>query len=163
MRFFDTINRQEMRKRIIFGVVCALYVCSVWAAVRGSDVVLRATNVETTNRDTANIPSRIAVNSRSVSSRVANPIRSVKSRGGMATTRATKTVARAGTSGPRGAITMAATRPARTASKTVSRATTTNIVTNTFDAAHTECQEAYFTCMDQFCALQNEKYNEKSR
>ena len=39
----------------------------------------------------------------------------------------------------------------------ISRATT-NIKTRTFDSNYNTCRDAYFTCMDQFCAIQNESY-----
>ena len=35
---------------------------------------------------------------------------------------------------------------------------TTNIKTKTFGESYNSCRDAYFTCMDQFCAAQNESY-----
>lgn len=32
------------------------------------------------------------------------------------------------------------------------------VASNTFDIQYTECRDAYFTCMDQFCAQQNDTY-----
>lgn len=41
----------------------------------------------------------------------------------------------------------------------VSRATKdTQLATKTFSTNYTECRDAYFTCMDQFCANQNDTY-----
>ncbi|MFQ6739543.1 MAG: hypothetical protein ACLRFJ_02660 [Alphaproteobacteria bacterium] len=36
--------------------------------------------------------------------------------------------------------------------------TATNIATQTFDSGYNVCRDAYFTCMDQFCAQQNDSY-----
>ncbi len=45
----------------------------------------------------------------------------------------------------------------RDKSNLISRATTT-VATNTFGTGYNSCRDAYFTCMDQFCAKQNETY-----
>ena len=37
-------------------------------------------------------------------------------------------------------------------------ATTATVSTRTFDANYNSCRDAYFTCMDQFCAIQNDTY-----
>ena len=47
------------------------------------------------------------------------------------------------------------TRSAKTVN--VSRAAAT-VKTRTFDTNYNSCRDAYFTCMDQFCATQNETY-----
>ncbi len=46
------------------------------------------------------------------------------------------------------------------ASNTTARATTiaASTVTNTFGTGYNACRDAYFTCMDQFCATQNDTY-----
>ena len=46
-----------------------------------------------------------------------------------------------------------ATTPTR-----ISRAATSNIKTRTFGNNYNSCRDAYFTCMDQFCAIQNDSY-----
>ena len=38
------------------------------------------------------------------------------------------------------------------------RAATTSTQSNTFGAGYNACRDAYFTCMDQFCATQNDTY-----
>ena len=61
----------------------------------------------------------------------------------------------------RGALTTSAVRHLRSIPRTNTRAAilpTENVQTITFGNNYTECQQAYFTCMDQFCALQNDKY-----
>ncbi len=45
----------------------------------------------------------------------------------------------------------ATARPGRTA-------TTPTVATNSFGPEYTDCRDAYFSCMDQFCAMQNETY-----
>ena len=40
----------------------------------------------------------------------------------------------------------------------ISRVATTNVKTHTFGDNYNSCRDAYFTCMDQFCANQNENY-----
>jgi len=67
---------------------------------------------------------------------------------------------------PRGAITTAAERTttrtvrAASSSRASSRAATTGatVATTTFDNRYDQCQNAYFTCMDQFCATIDDKY-----
>ena len=48
-------------------------------------------------------------------------------------------------------------RSATTQAKTA-RSTTNASTTNTFGTGYNTCRDAYFTCMDQFCAKQNESY-----
>lgn len=110
------------------------------AAVRGTSSVSR---LETATRTTA---ARTAT-----SSRGQNNI--------------TRTATRVSTRNPRGAITSAVERGARTArttqsSRTSARATITptTVPTITFDSRYEQCQNAYFTCMDQFCAQTDDKY-----
>lgn len=51
-------------------------------------------------------------------------------------------------------ITRSATTPRRTARAT----TTTSVTTRAFGTNYENCRDAYFTCMDQFCATQNDAY-----
>ena len=68
---------------------------------------------------------------------------------------ATNTIARSATS----SVARSATSSATTARSTA-RATTTasSTVTNTFGTGYNQCRNAYFTCMDQFCATANDSY-----
>ena len=78
----------------------------------------------------------------------------------------TRTAVRTANRNPRGAITTAVERSARTtravvpSSRLSARATINSSVvpTITFDSRYEQCQNAYFTCMDQFCAGTDEKY-----
>lgn len=70
------------------------------------------------------------------------------------------TTARSGTTVSRPAVKIT---PRQTTKQTIrrsglGRAATTNVATNTFDSGYNVCRDAYFTCMDQFCALQNDSY-----
>lgn len=146
-----------MRKILFHFVICAFCACSALAAVRGPDAVMRG--VDGTNRDAVSVASRAANIPRAVALRV-------NSRDGNTRTRAaatTKTVTRATRTSvsPRGAITTAAAnamRPSRSAANKSARAATTNVATNTFNYEHSECQDAYFACMDQFCATVDDRY-----
>ncbi|MBR5904426.1 MAG: hypothetical protein IKZ49_02720 [Alphaproteobacteria bacterium] len=42
--------------------------------------------------------------------------------------------------------------------KQISRASVATKTTKTFGAEYTNCRDSYFSCMDQFCAIQNETY-----
>jgi len=42
--------------------------------------------------------------------------------------------------------------------KQISRASVASQTTKTFGAEYTNCRDSYFSCMDQFCAIQNESY-----
>lgn len=53
----------------------------------------------------------------------------------------------------------ATTNTARSATQTIARAGTTyNLTSETFGLDYNTCRDAYFTCMDQFCAKQNDTY-----
>ena len=126
-------------------MVCALCAASAVGAGRTSDASLRTKNQTTIRTNRATV-SRNA-------GQTQTKTRTVKAR-------------RAGIPATaRGAITTSATRNAtrvlRMVPRNIVRATITpanNVATNAFDENYIECQAAYFTCMDQFCALQNEKY-----
>ncbi|MBO4746038.1 MAG: hypothetical protein J5613_03140 [Alphaproteobacteria bacterium] len=152
-----------MKKAIVSIVMCAFCACSALAAGRGADAVSRGTPT-VQGRNSNNVSSRSAttkvVAPRAVSSRSAT----VKTRNDTTRVQTTQTrVARTGrkvvgNSATRGAITSAASamRPARNA-KTMARAAA-NTGASVFDDGYEDCQAAYFTCMDQFCALQNDTY-----
>ena len=133
-----------MKKLAICIVCCICLSGTAVGAVRGENGVSRtAQTILTPIRTT----SRIATNAHST---------------GNISRTATRTTNR----NPRGAITTTternATRSIRNASTRVSaRAATTNqtpIATITFDSKYEQCQNAYFTCMDQFCANIDDKY-----
>lgn len=165
-----------MKKAVVSIVMCAICTCSAFAATRGSDAVLRGTNSVQNNRNSGNVSSRVAtttnvapraVLSRNVGTRTRDAVvgsaRSAQTRTIKSSRVATNNV------GTRGAIISKenSARPSRSAvKKQTARAGMLNVdIFNTnkssvsvFDADYEKCQTAYFTCMDQFCALQNESY-----
>ncbi|MBR1380754.1 MAG: hypothetical protein IJ560_04185 [Alphaproteobacteria bacterium] len=143
----------------IFAFVGVFFICTgaIAAAVRSAQSPTR--NITTTN------------------ARADTKSKNITARNNMSTTtmgRATtnRTAARSTTTNhatPRNATrgTVTITKSPRVASRTqksananiIARATSgTPIVTQTFGAEYTDCRDAYFTCMDQFCAQQNESY-----
>lgn len=127
-----------MKRLTIFVIFCTLLTGVAVAAVRGTSSVSRTeTTAHTTTRTT--------------SSRNLNNL--------------SRTATRTSTRNPRGAITAAVERGARvsraaTSSRTSARAiiTPATVSTVTFDTRYEQCQNAYFTCMDQFCAITDDKY-----
>ena len=79
-------------------------------------------------------------------------------------TTTTATVKKSGVSGTRGSTTTApktnSSRVATTGAKTnISRAASMTTVTKgSYTAGYNSCHDAYFTCMDQFCATANDTY-----
>lgn len=156
--------------------MCAICTCSAFAATRGSDAVLRGTTDVQNNRNSGNVLSRTATAStvapRAVLSRVGttgNTRRvSANARAGITTRTANASRMASQSRAARGAIISNAnsSRPVRSAvKKSTSRSAlsgllsgTKTVPTSVFDAEYETCQTAYFTCMDQFCALQNESY-----
>lgn len=88
-------------------------------------------NARTTNRSTA---------ARAATVRVGNSARSTRATGATTSRGAPTTVMRGATQSARAAATISATQ------------------SKTFGTGYNACRDAYFTCMDQFCANQNEKY-----
>ncbi len=151
-----------MRKQLFYFIVCAFFcACSALAAVRSPDATARVT--DNANRNSTVVSSRVSDLSRSVSSRIGTTSRAGKTRIRSTPVGTTRTMTRApqGATTPRGAITTAltnATRSGRLATNKTARAATANIATNTFNLEHSECQDAYFACMDQFCAQADDRY-----
>ena len=142
-----------MKGKILSFVICAFCAFSALAAVRTQNSPTRGQGITTNNRTTQNIATRAATTTRTVSNRATNAR--------IAATR----VARAGrtTTNTRGAITAAATtRATRTPVPrpvTTARAVTASPVqTTTFDEKYHNCYDAYFSCMDQFCANIDDGY-----
>lgn len=117
------------------------------AAVRDANVISRPSNSKTSQ------VSRTAANSKSV--------KNSSSRSSMSRNATQKSTARSATSqvGPaRKSVTNNKSNPrAKSADTNISRATTTT-ESNTFGSEYNSCRDAYFTCMDQFCAQQDSTY-----
>ena len=117
------------------------------AAVRDANVISRPSNSKTSQ------VSRTAANSKSV--------KNSSSRSSMSRNATQKSTARSATSqvGPaRKSVTNNKSNPrAKSADTNISRAATTT-ESNTFGSEYNSCRDAYFTCMDQFCAQQDSTY-----
>ena len=140
---FDIIiKKYEMRKIYIVFFGLLLCIDGVNAAGRAQNNVTQATSRQATshqrNEETQNrtISQRAAV----ISDSVRQTTTRTESKKTVTGRSAKKTTSRT------------ATRPAL-----ISRAGTT-ILTKTFGNNYNTCRDAYFTCMDQFCATQDEAY-----
>lgn len=126
------------------GISNATVTRSTGATSGRSTTARNATTPTTTARSAA---STITTTNRGTSARSASTPTTAVAR-----TNATAVTSRAATS-------RAAATIARSASSSMARArSATAATTNTFDAGYNACRDAYFTCMDQFCAQQNESY-----
>lgn len=143
-----------MKGFIAFIITCAMCTNASFAAVRGTDLNLRTTS-DTSQPRTTN--SRVATTN--VETRTVAP-RNISARSTSETRTRTTTNPTRATGRTHGAvISRAATmRPARAATNRETARSAMPISTLTFDTNYQECYDAYFSCMDQFCALQNEKY-----
>ena len=137
------------------------------AAVRGENTVTRKSTNTTVSRTTTN--PRTTKN-RSPVSRTANTtprntaaVRTTSRVRTPVTARTTNanTVSRAAASVSRPGTTNNTKNKARTStnmSRPARAAISTPSSSSTFGTGYNKCRDAYFTCMDQFCATQNEKY-----
>ena len=153
-----------MKKLIVSIVALALAIGASSAAVRGTDSLSRTNSATTTSRD-ASVVSRTATNVANRATAATRTDSGARARTGTRTATSTTSSASSRALDLRGArapSTVTVARPARaTKTKTARSALTTDlksIPTNTFDIQQNECQDAYFACMDQFCAVANDKY-----
>lgn len=146
-----------MKKLIISIVAFALSIGAVAAAVRGTDSLLRTNSATSAPavRD-GTVVSRTATKTTNRTD-AAQRVNSTRARTGARPTVSSRTTDGRGT---RTNATGTNARAGRTT--TNARATTTtnlkSVPTNTFNIQQNECQDAYFACMDQFCAVANDKY-----
>ena len=157
--FLLTWSLKEMKGITVFIITIALSFGASSAAVRGTDSLSRAntggTNTAITSRD-ATSQSRVATRTNAPRT---NPVVSRRTRNATNTRTAIGNGRRITIAPVASDTTTARTaRPSRVATTKTARATTTQIATNTFNTQQNECQDAYFACMDQFCALANDKY-----
>ena len=143
-----------MKRLIISIIALALSNGASSAAVRGADSLSR-TNTDTRNaaiRENASV-SRTATQTNSQRGGVASRVVTTRAR------TATRSASQTRNNRNVRATHAINTRPARaTTTKNVRATKTTNVATNTFNIEQNECQDAYFACMDQFCALSNDNY-----
>jgi len=125
---------------VLIGIICCID--NVNGAVRDTNTVNTRQNIS--QRNDANISVRATTPRRTVIQRS-----STRSQNARATTKKT-VIGRSATQKPVTArVSIGPTR--------VSRAATT-VKTRTFGTNYNSCRDAYFTCMDQFCATVNENY-----
>ncbi len=146
-----------MKKILLFALACVVGVGFADAAVRDTNSVNRKSNnavVSRTANTARNTNARKTVsrtnNQRATTNRTTAARTATQSRAAAArtsTARSATSTKRTGTQ----SVARAATRPSRAA-------TTTAVTTQTFGSGYNTCRDAYFTCMDQFCANANESY-----
>lgn len=131
-----------MKKFLI--ILFSLFLCvdGVNAALRAQNSATQSTSRQSTTRQKTDTNSNRSVTSRNASSNTVT-------RKATARTASNKIVT---TRGEKQTV-----RSATTQSSRLARAAT-SVKTRTFGANYNSCRDAYFTCMDQFCATQNETY-----
>ena len=149
-----------MKRVLLLIIISAMFADDLGAAMRGVDAGARGT-LQTNARSTSGSPTRGNASARTSSapvSRTASTTRGVQSRTASSTRGTQKSIiGRNAVSG--GAINKTRVSRAATTLKTRGRAAaTTGALTNTFGADYNKCHDAYFACMDQFCANQDDTY-----
>lgn len=128
-------------------IFLGLFLCAdaFSATVRSSNAIIRSDSNDTSaSRQLTNRPKTNTTNRSTVSRSATQQPRAQRS--------GTKTVS------ARSATTRTAIARSATTNKRVSRAATNSVATRTFGNNYVNCRDAYFTCMDQFCANQNDTY-----
>ncbi len=152
-----------MRKACFFIVTILTTVGIANGAVRDEKTILRNTQPDITSRTTQNTKKTSArtTSNKTISRNAAASRNAVTSRNTTQQPRTARTVAVSRTTTARSAtkrqnnnknITINASRTSRAA--TVQPTTQSNV----FNAGYNTCRDAYFTCMDQFCATANDTY-----
>lgn len=148
-----------MKRILSFLAVFCMCIGVADAAVRAANSNVRNTNVAitrttkprgdvaTVSRGTTTRPATVA--QREIVQRTATPRNAART----TTNRNTTTVSRAATTNARTGISRSATKA--TQSSRISRAAQ---LSDTFSVGYNACRDAYFTCMDQFCANANDTY-----
>ena len=145
-----------MGLRKIYAIFLAVLFCigDASAAVRNQNTISRPDTTAVSARNSSNAKSVSA--SRSVTTRAAatnnNSTKKIATRKTIARNTAKKII----TSRPNTTRSATAVRSAQK-QKRASRAAVTT-TTKSFGDNYTTCRDSYFTCMDQFCANQNETY-----
>lgn len=141
-----------MRKFCLAFLSAFLCISVVNAAGRTQNTVSRGANTNISNRQSENVKntsvSRTSTTRTSITSNSAKKNQSKKT---VSRSAAKKTVSARVATNPRSGAIIRNTTPARR----ISRAATT---IKSFGDNYNICREAYFSCMDQFCATQNDTY-----
>ncbi len=136
-------------KKIYFIIVALVFYSSGHAAVRDSNTVKRQQTSTITTRSATNNTVNRTITKKITARTAQSPSRATISRNATVTpVQQRKSVART------------AIDKIRTTANRVARASILQSPTNSksFDAAYNTCHDAYFTCMDQFCATANDNY-----
>lgn len=160
-----------MRKILLFAATLCAGIGMADAAVRSASNISRnqasATNQSQSGASRGGATTVNAQSRTATTRKTANTTTSRSATGVSARTASTKTVARtASTTTARATTSHAATTtttarsgtPANVARSARAATTVTATSTNTFGTGYNACRDAYFTCMDQFCAKQNDTY-----
>lgn len=175
MALFDIIKAKGMKRISLFALACFASIGVVDAAVRDGTAVNRASGTtqptlaasRTQSMAQKSISTRAPSASRTTSARTAastntrtaSPARAAAS--ATSARNASNTVVRTATTPRTNSTVSTAQRNARAATATKSpRAAITMSASQsqTFGTGYNACRDAYFTCMDQFCAKQNDTY-----
>ena len=149
-----------MKRILLFLVITAIYTGFSGAATRGGDAGARS-DLQTNARSAGNTNVRGAQSGRNVTT--SGPVRTASTSRGVVSSRtaSTRTLVPSTKSRATTQRVVTSTRVSRTATKQKTRgraATNAGALTSTFGADYNTCHDAYFTCMDQFCATQNDTY-----
>lgn len=155
-----------MRKVLSFLALVCICIGVSDAAVRTTNSNNRGTQSVQSRQTTKNSQSRSTHGSpRTVTPRTTSAAqRTTVSRNTTTNTARTSVSSRNATTSPRGTTTSARSaqtvtrQAARTAIKSPSRLSRAATVSQTFGAGYNSCRDAYFTCMDQFCATADDSY-----
>lgn len=165
-------------------LLAAAYYCGIGfadAAVRDADSVQRTqSQYQSTQNQSASVNTRgqsgavahtkttnATASSRSAAGTVSRTAKSAIRTNAKTTQSRSAAVVRNTATTPRSAVAQSVARTATTpqrktvagTARSAARATVVSIGTsNTFGTGYNACRDAYFTCMDQFCAQQNETY-----
>ena len=144
-----------MRKIYLVFLSALMCICTADAAVRTQKTISRGTAPATSSRQSENVKTSSAA--RTTITRKTQTNSSAKNNTDQKRTTsrsaAKKTIVARQSVQPRANAARATLAPRR-----VARAGSVNITTKSFDDNYNACRESYFTCMDQFCATQNDTY-----
>lgn len=165
------VTYKGMKKILLFAATLCAGIGMADAAVRSASNISRnqafATNQSQSGASRGGATTVNAQSRTATTRQTANTTTSRSATGVSARTASTKTVARtASTTTARATTSRAATTtttahsgtPANVARSARAATTVTATGTNTFGTGYNACRDAYFTCMDQFCAKQNDTY-----
>lgn len=156
-----------MRKLLLFVMAFCVSVGNADAAVRHANSPSRTNEQNTHNRSGTTISTKnVTARTTSQKSNITARATSSQSRPGLNTSAARATIgtkARTATTGTQNIRTLSrsATNNVPTQkNRSSARAgiIPTDVSTNAFGSGYNTCREAYFTCMDQFCATANDTY-----